>query len=251
MNIEQFKKNPVFLIHGMWSDARIMSNIEDKLTARGFTSVINCTLPFHHDRNSDLPKLKRAGIRYYTDKIKRKISEYPEKEVSIIGHSMGGLIALLCSGHEKVTHVAAINPAPAKGCFVCNAHVLYSILHNPYYLWCITTGQPIHILPKDIKELCMNKCTQSVDDIRGKFYALPESTKAIKDALFCRMHIPRKVNSRRIVFSSLADRITPHKGHVKLQNSLGIETVHAREEDHTSLLLRPSIGAILEANLFC
>src|SRR5260221_4791985 len=99
------------LIHGMWGTSDVWRHWSAFLEGRGWT-VLGLVLRHH-----EAPPLKAApglgttGLDDYAGDLETLLRGLPEKPV-IVGHSMGGLIALKLCAHGLARAGVLLTPAP-------------------------------------------------------------------------------------------------------------------------------------------
>jgi pimeloyl-ACP methyl ester carboxylesterase len=99
-------KDAVLLLHGAWMNPLVMSYLAHALRAEGFTAQ---TMGYRTIRDPLEAHLSRLAIR---------IARLDAGRVHLVGHSMGGVIALRylqSSGDGRVNRVVLIG-APVAGC---------------------------------------------------------------------------------------------------------------------------------------
>lgn len=99
------------LIHGMWGTSDVWRNWRPFLEARGWRTLAPSLR--HHDASPDAPPpaLGRTSLDDYVADLETTIRGLPEKPV-LIGHSMGGLIALLLCARGLARAGVLLTPAP-------------------------------------------------------------------------------------------------------------------------------------------
>lgn len=99
------------LIHGMWGTADVWRNWRPFLEARGWQTIAPSLR--HHDAppESPPPALGTTSLHDYVADLETALRALPEKPV-VIGHSMGGLIALLLCAKGLATAGVLLTPAP-------------------------------------------------------------------------------------------------------------------------------------------
>ncbi len=99
------------LIHGMWGTSAVWRNWRPLLEERGWATIAD-TLRYH-DAAADSPPaaLGETSLHDYVADLETTILALPEKPV-VIGHSMGGLIALLLCARGLARAGVLLTPAP-------------------------------------------------------------------------------------------------------------------------------------------
>lgn len=102
------------LIHGMWGTADVWRNWRPFLETRGWQTIAPSLR--HHDAPPDAPPpaLGTTSLHDYVADLEASLQALPEKPV-VIGHSMGGLIALLLCAKGLAKAGVLLTPAPPAG----------------------------------------------------------------------------------------------------------------------------------------
>lgn len=102
------------LIHGMWATPDVWRNWGAFLEARGWQS----TAPVlrHHEAQplAPPPKLGTTSLIDYADDLEVTLRALPEKPI-VVGHSMGGLLALMLCARGLARAGVLLTPAPPAG----------------------------------------------------------------------------------------------------------------------------------------
>lgn len=106
---------PIILVHGMWSKFETWGETPTVLEAAGWR-VIRYELPGHGLRQGHDKPLGSYGLREYVSDLLGVIEREPVPPI-LIGHSMGGFLALKVAELGKVAAVVLITPAGAAGAF--------------------------------------------------------------------------------------------------------------------------------------
>ncbi|MDP1964690.1 MAG: alpha/beta fold hydrolase [Reyranella sp.] len=99
------------LIHGMWGTADVWRNWRPFLEAHGWQTIASSLR--HHDAppQTPPPALATTSLHDYVADLEASLQVLPEKPV-VIGHSMGGLIALLLCAKGLAKAGVLLTPAP-------------------------------------------------------------------------------------------------------------------------------------------
>lgn len=99
------------LIHGMWGTADVWRNWRPFLETRGWQTIAPSLR--HHDAPPETPPsaLGTTSLHDYVADLEASLQALPEKPV-VIGHSMGGLIALLLCAKGLAKAGVLLTPAP-------------------------------------------------------------------------------------------------------------------------------------------
>ncbi len=103
-------------IHGMWGTPLVWQPWRDFLADRGWQTMAPALR--HHDAPPLEPPaaLGTTSLRDYVDDLADQMKALPEKPV-VIGHSMGGLIALLLCARGVASRGVLLTPAPPSSVF--------------------------------------------------------------------------------------------------------------------------------------
>lgn len=99
------------LIHGMWGTSGVWHHWRPFLEERGWQTIAHSLR--HHDVPPDAPPpaLGKTSLLDYVADLEKMILALPEKPV-VIGHSMGGLLALLLCAKGLARAGVLLTPAP-------------------------------------------------------------------------------------------------------------------------------------------
>lgn len=95
---------PLLLVHGLWSDARLWRRFVGFLSHRGWT----CIAVNLRGRDGSPPV---ASLEQHLDDLKQVLATLESPPV-VVGHDLGGLLALHMSGARAVVALAPLVPLP-------------------------------------------------------------------------------------------------------------------------------------------
>ncbi len=103
-------------IHGMWGTSDVWRPWRDHLESRGWQTRAPALR--HHEAPplAPPPALGATSLRDYVADLEVELRALPEKPV-LIGHSMGGLIALLLAARGLASRAVLLTPAPPASVF--------------------------------------------------------------------------------------------------------------------------------------
>lgn len=99
------KKN-LFLIHGAWCTKKSFNYLIDSLHTSKSSKNINDVVCFEYDNS-------KRSIREIIDSANKQLTKL-EKDTIIIGHSLGGLVALALEDNDSVSDVITV-ASPTNG----------------------------------------------------------------------------------------------------------------------------------------
>lgn len=124
----------IVMIHGMFGYSGWWNAYKPLFEEAGYT-VITPTLRFHDDRYKDHPpkELGLVGMRDYAADLAEEIRALGETPV-VMGHSMGGLLALMLAGEglaERAVLLSSCTPSGIDLFSVKGVAVLMNVLFTP------------------------------------------------------------------------------------------------------------------------
>jgi len=108
--VNQKFKNPLILIHGSWGAHWMWKMYNEFFTKEGFKTY---TLDLRgHGKSGG--ELAGATMDDYVSNVESVVLEMNIEEPVIIGHSMGGLVAVMYAENNNVKAMISINGSPSK-----------------------------------------------------------------------------------------------------------------------------------------
>jgi len=121
---------PLVLIHGMWGTPQVWDNYRTVFEDAGFDVHVPA-LRFHdvEPHGPEPEDIGRVRLVDYVDDLQVLIEGLEQKPV-IIGHSMGGLLALMLVARGLVPAAIMLTPAPAAGVMALQPSVIRVFLRT-------------------------------------------------------------------------------------------------------------------------
>jgi len=107
---EELHFSPVVLIHGSWGSSAMFMGYAEYLSGKGW-SVYAPDLRGHGKSKGEV---SGATMDDYVNDVRQTISDNSLENPIIIGHSMGGLVALMYAARYGARAVVAIDASPTK-----------------------------------------------------------------------------------------------------------------------------------------
>ncbi len=121
---------PLVLVHGMWSTPSVWDNYKSVFEREGFE--VHVPALRYHDVEPHGPEPEKIGtvrLADYADDLQTLIEGLEEKPV-IVGHSMGGLLALMLAARGGVRGAVMLTPAPGAGVMALKPSVIKVFLRT-------------------------------------------------------------------------------------------------------------------------
>ncbi|CAM3592883.1 alpha/beta hydrolase [Parendozoicomonas haliclonae] len=106
-------KPPIVFLHGMWCTPAVWHRLSHYFAERGY-EVHMPALRHHEAGSQDLAALGQTSIRDYLDDLDTFLNGFEQRPV-LIGHSMGGLLALLLASRGCASQTILLSPAAPAG----------------------------------------------------------------------------------------------------------------------------------------
>jgi pimeloyl-ACP methyl ester carboxylesterase len=165
---------PVLCLHGMFAGSWVFERLLPLLAERGYPAA---ALSFRgHPPAPPIPAMGRTSIAAYCHDA-AEAARALDRPI-VIGHSLGGLIALLLAARNLVRAAVLVAPAPPRGITVLSARLLARM---PRYLPAMLLSHPFLPRPRDLDALVLNRVPAGDREaIRQRF--VPDSGRAARQA---------------------------------------------------------------------
>lgn len=165
---------PVLCLHGLFAGSWVFERLLPLLAERGYPAA---ALSFRgHPPAPPIPAMGRTSIAAYCHDA-AEAARALDRPI-VIGHSLGGLVALLLAARNLVRAAVLVAPAPPRGITVLSARLLARM---PRYLPALLLSRPFLPRAGDLDALVLNRVPAGDRDaIRPRF--VPDSGRAARQA---------------------------------------------------------------------
>jgi pimeloyl-ACP methyl ester carboxylesterase len=166
--------SPVLCLHGLFAGNWVFERFLPLVAARGHPAA---ALSFRgHPPAPAIPSIGRTSIAAYCHDA-AEAARALDRPI-VVGHSLGGLVALLLAARNLVRAVVLVSSAPPRGITVLSAPLL---LRMPRYLPALLFSRPFLPRPGDLDALVLNRVpVRERELLRGRFVA--DSGRAARQA---------------------------------------------------------------------
>ena len=202
ISVENPTRAHVLCLPGLFAGAWVFERLLPLLAARGYpASAIS------YRGHPPLPPLATIGRQSVTDfAFDACVAARSLDRPIVIGHSLGGLVALLMAGRNLIRAAVLVSPAPPRGISVLSPAILSRMAS---YLPAMLLSRPF--LPRDahLDALVLNCVpTEERAAIRNRF--VPDSGRAARQiALGIYRVPPRAIRAPMLVVGAEHDRFIP------------------------------------------
>jgi non-heme chloroperoxidase len=215
----------VLCLHGLFAGSWVFENVLPHIAARGYPAF---AVSYRgHPPNPRLADIGRVSIGEYADDA-ATIARTLHRPI-LIGHSLGGLVALMLAGMQLARAVILVSPAPPRGITVFTGELLRRTLKQ---LPALLLSRPLVPNAADIDALVLN-CIPP-DERPAIFQRFtPDSGRAARQAAVGVYHVPaREVRIPLLVMAGENDRFIPPSVAAKVARRYGGELRVVRNRGH-------------------
>jgi pimeloyl-ACP methyl ester carboxylesterase len=192
----------LLLVHGMWGGSWYWRPWLARFADGGWdTWAVN--LRGHHG-SGPATRVGQAGLADYVGDLHACARALGD--VAVVGHSMGGLLALALAGTAAVRAAVLLTSAPPRGILALRGPVLARL---PRYVAALLGSRPFLLRRADADALLFNNLAP---ELRADAYArlVPESGRAARELALGRVAVaPARVRCPVLVVGAGRDAITP------------------------------------------
>jgi len=174
VDVESPRGAPVLCLHGLFAGSWVYERFLPLLADRGHPAA---ALSFRgHPPAPPIPAIGRTSIAAYCHDA-AEAARALDRPI-VIGHSLGGLVALLLASRNLVRAAVLVSSAPPRGITVLSPALL---LRMPRYLPALLFSRAFLPRPRDLDALVLNRVPASErEQHRARF--VPDSGRAARQA---------------------------------------------------------------------
>lgn len=215
---------PVLCLHGMFAGSWAFERLLPMIAARGYPVS---ALSFRgHPPNPAMSSIGRQSLRDFEEDAVRAASTLDRPIV--IGHSMGGLVALMLAARNLVRAAVLISPAPARGIPIFSAELL---LRMGRYLPALIASRPFVPIDADFDALVLNHVPDA-DRAAIRERMVPDSGRAARQIAIGAFAVPRDIPVPMLISGSEHDRFIPISVARRMAARYGASLHVARNHGH-------------------
>ncbi len=192
----------VLLIHGYFAGAFVFERWLPFLASRGIPAyAINLRGRAGSGGDVDLGRLSIVDFVDDAERVARAVGA-----TTVVGHSMGGLVAQKLAERGGVKQLVLVCPAPPRGITILSPRLA---LKQVKYLPAIFGSRPVHPTPKDVRDIVFNRVPPA--DQNALLIQLdPDSGRAARDMSIVGVPVDaERVRCPMLVFTCDEDRFIP------------------------------------------
>lgn len=174
VDVESPRGVPVLCLHGLFAGSWVYERLLPLIADRGHPAA---ALSFRgHPPAAPIASIGRTSIAAYCHDA-AEAARALDRPI-VIGHSLGGLVALLLASRNLVRAVVLVSSAPPRGINVISPALL---LRMPRYLPALFFSRAFLPRPRDVDALVLNRVPVSDrEQYRARF--VPDSGRAARQA---------------------------------------------------------------------
>ncbi len=193
---------PVLCLHGLFAGSWVYERVLPLIAARGYPAA---ALSFRgHPPAAPIPTIGRTSVAAYCHDAFEAAREL-ERPI-VIGHSLGGLVALLLASRNLVRAAVLVSAAPPRGISVFSRPLLLRMVR---YLPALLLSRPFIPAARDLDALVLNEVPEDQRPaLRDRF--VPDSGRAARQTVLGVYDVPlRTLRAPLRVVGADRDRLVP------------------------------------------
>jgi len=193
---------PVLCLHGLFAGSWVYERVLPLIAERGYPVA---ALSFRgHPPAAPTPMMGRTSIAAYCHDAFEAAREL--QRPIVIGHSLGGLVALLLAARNLVRAAVLVSSAPPRGISVVSRPLLVRMAR---YLPALLLSRPFVPTDGDLDALVLNEVPEQ-DRARIRERFVPDSGRAARQILLGVYDVPvRALRTPLFVVGAERDRFVP------------------------------------------
>ena len=174
VDVESPRGAPVLCLHGLFAGSWVFERFLPLVAERGHPAA---ALSFRgHPPAPPLPSIGRTSIAAYCHDA-AEAARVLDRPI-VIGHSLGGLVALLLASRNLVRAAVLVSSAPPRGITVLSPSL---VLRLPRYLPALLLSRAFLPRPADLDALVLNRVPASERE-QHRIRFVPDSGRAARQA---------------------------------------------------------------------
>ncbi len=174
VDVESPRGAPVLCLHGLFAGSWVYERLLPLIAERGHPAA---ALSFRgHPPAPPIPAIGRTSIAAYCHDA-AEAARALDRPI-VIGHSLGGLVALLLASRNLVRAVVLVSSAPPRGITVLGPALL---LRMPRYLPALLFSRAFLPRPRDLDALVLNRVPLGERE-QHRLRFVPDSGRAARQA---------------------------------------------------------------------
>lgn len=202
VNVAKPRGAPVLCLHGLFAGSWVFERVLPLIAARGYPAA---ALSFRgHPPSAPLPTIGHTSITAYCHDA-FEAARALERPI-VIGHSLGGLVAMMLASRNLVRAAVLVSSAPPRGIPVFSGPL---ILRMARYLPALLLSRAFVPRAADLDALVLNRIPERERAaLRSRF--VPDSGRAARQVALGVYDIPvRTVRAPLLVVGAEHDRFVP------------------------------------------
>ncbi len=193
---------PVLCLHGLFAGAWVFDDVLGQIAERGYPAY---AMSFRgHPPDAPLRNIGRVGITDYCADASA-VARALDRPI-VIGHSLGGLVALMLTGRNLARAAILVSPSPPRGVTVFTPRLA---LRMARHLPAMLLSRALRPSEGDFNDLVLNAVPQTERAVFHERF-VPDSGRAARQAALGVFKVPpRALRAPMLVVGGSEDRMIP------------------------------------------